>query len=402
MFVQEMEVSREALVQNLTGLKSLLRLNADGIGDDEDLATLLSSTRLALDRFEGDLLGNQHIIREDVITPDTLPPSSSASVADEDLDRDDGVTYFSRPTTASSVTSQRFSLNSLSSTWQSTPNSLLFTSPRDSLSRKFGFMENVKDIQETVEQEEDEEPGQNDVAFQRLSMLLAGLQAQAEAAVSSPTGPLRQFATLRPPAEIKEEEEDGELGKGELRSSISSTNPSIANAMGFNTSCPGTPRLVTSFHRPSSSVPFVSLRHSRKNSRVIIDTDGDSFGIPLSPMIPGSASKSHTFELPPTPPPTLRKRPAGLDLDPSKSGISSCLPSPAVLSRHNSYVVTDTDLETLLSDFLEQTQIRNIEGAYDILFTRVWAYLFGSGIVWAIVGWMLGWGCSECNCSTVS
>lgn len=29
-------------MQNLTGLKSLLRLNADGIGDDEDLATLLS------------------------------------------------------------------------------------------------------------------------------------------------------------------------------------------------------------------------------------------------------------------------------------------------------------------------------------------------------------------------
>ncbi|KAH8151977.1 uncharacterized protein LAJ45_03970 [Morchella importuna] len=378
-----MEVSRESLVQNLTGLKSLLRLNADGIGDDEDLATLLSSTRLALDRFEGDLLGNQHIIREDVITPDTLPPSS--------------------------MTSQRFSLDSLSSTWQSTPNSLLFTSPRDSLSRKFGFMESVKDIQESAEQEEEEEEaGQNDVAFQRLSMLLAGLQAQAEAAVGSPTGPLRQFGALKPPAEIKEEEEDEEFGRGATLSRTSpSANPSMAtttsSAIGFNTSCPGTPRLATSFHRSSSSVPLVSLRHSRKNSRVIIDKDGDTFGIPLSPMIPVStASKPHTFELPPTPPPTLRKRPIGLDLAPPKSGISSSLPSPAVLSRHNSYLVTDTDLETLLSDFLEQTQIRNIEGAYDIMFTRIWAYLFGSGIVWAIIGWLLGWGCSECNCSAVS
>ncbi|KAH0613597.1 uncharacterized protein H6S33_005483 [Morchella sextelata] len=377
-----MEVSRESLVQNLTGLKSLLRLNADGIGDDEDLATLLSSTRLALDRFEGDLLGNQHIIREDVITPDTLPPSS--------------------------MTSQRFSLDSLSSTWQSTPNSLLFTSPRDSLSRKFGFMESVKDIQESAEQEEEEEAGQNDVAFQRLSMLLAGLQAQAEAAVGSPAGPLRQFGALKPPAEIKDEEEDEEFGRGATLSSMSpSANPSMAtttsSTIGFNTSCPGTPRLATSFHRSSSSVPLVSLRHSRKNSRIIIDKDGDTFGIPLSPMIPVStASKSHTFELPPTPPPTLRKRPIGLDLAPPKSGISSSLPSPAVLSRHNSYLVTDTDLETLLSDFLEQTQIRNIEGAYDIMFTRIWAYLFGSGIVWAIVGWLLGWGCSECNCSAVS
>lgn len=42
MFTQGMEVSRETLSEHLTGLKSLLRLNADGIGDDEDLATQLT------------------------------------------------------------------------------------------------------------------------------------------------------------------------------------------------------------------------------------------------------------------------------------------------------------------------------------------------------------------------
>lgn len=42
MFTQGMEQSRETLSEHLTGLKSLLRLNADGVGDDDDLTIQLN------------------------------------------------------------------------------------------------------------------------------------------------------------------------------------------------------------------------------------------------------------------------------------------------------------------------------------------------------------------------
>lgn len=42
MFTQGMEQSRETLSEHLTGLKSLLRLNADGVGDNDDLTIQLN------------------------------------------------------------------------------------------------------------------------------------------------------------------------------------------------------------------------------------------------------------------------------------------------------------------------------------------------------------------------
>lgn len=457
MFTQGMEISRETLSEHLTGLKSLLRLNADGIGDDEDLATQLNRsvfafipfteaavadlgpnrTRVALDRFEGDLLGHQHIIRGDVITPDTLPPSScSSATADEDFDREDGVPYFSRPTTASSMTSTRFSLDSLPSSWKNSSNGLL--SPRDSLSRKpYACVEDVEEKDEEEEEactsEAEEETVQNDVAFQRLSMLLAGLQAQAEAAVSSPTTPLRQPGALDLSVGIEEEQQEELLFPDMSRSTSSSMMTVTNSAIGSSTPGPGTPKLTQPFQR-SSTLPFIAPRPPRGGSRAIVDKDEDltyrstahspiislSSTIPLSPILKPSTSTSplpSTFDLPPTPPSTLRKRPTVLDVSPSKSavlstlsspalyqkpGVASTLPSPALLARRGSHL-KDTDFEALLNEFLEVTQMRNQEGAYDVMFRWVWVYLLGGGVVWVAVGWMLGWGCRECNsCSAVS
>lgn len=379
------------------------------------------STRLALDKFEGDLLGHQHIIREEVITPDTLPSSSrSSAIADEDLDKEDGLAYFSRPTTASSMTSARFSLDPLSPKWRNSTNSHLSLLPQDTLSKKFTFVAGVGEVEEEEQVEEqvesteaeEEETIQNDVAFQRLSMILAGLQAQAEAAVSSPTTPLRQPGALDPFIEIDEPNQDEEmLLPGMSRSTSSSIATITDNSIGFSTSGPSTPRLTASFHR-SSTLPFIAQRPSRRNSRIITDRDDllDPFTIPPSPRMPPSPMKSSAsttsqppvLDLPPTPPATLRKRPVGLDLPLPRSGISTGLSSPAALSRRGSYLVTDSDLESLLNEFLDITQIRNREGAYDAMFRLVWIYLLGGGVVWAAVGLVLGWGCRECSCAATS
>lgn len=383
-------------------------------------------TRLALDRFEGDLLGNQNIVRGDM-TPDTLPSSSRAStIADEDLD---GSPY-SRPTTATSMTSARFSLDSLPSNWKHSPNGRLSTSPRYSLLKKpFAFVEDVEEEEEEQDEinplEVEEDTIQTDIAFQRLSMLLAGLQAQAEAAVFSPTSSLRQPGALDPPIEVEEELSEEMLFSGMSRPTPPSTATTTNHDMGFNASSPG---LAPSFHR-TSSLPFIAPRPSRRTSKIIINNNQDATDpftvpfsprIPLSPMVPPSMSVSSPppvvlppkFELPPTPPPTLRKRPTGLDLTPLKSRIPSAVsspapyqksvvtsasPSPALLTRHNSYLVKDTDLEGLLNEFLEITQMRNREGMYDVMFRCVWIYLLGGGFVWTAVGWMLGWGCRECR-----
>lgn len=366
------------------------------------------------------------------MTPDTLPSSSSSrasTIADEDLD---GGSY-SRPTTATSMTSARFSLDSLPSNWKHSSNSRLSTSsPRYSLLKKpFAFVEDVEEEEEQQEEinssEQEEDTIQTDIAFQRLSMLLAGLQAQAEAAVFSPTSSLRQPGALDPPVEVEEEEELSEtLFPGMSRPTPPSTAATTNNDMGSNASGPGTAQTVPSFHR-TSSLPFIAPRPSRRTSRIIINNDQDSTDpftvpfsprMPLSPMVPLSVSVSSPpaalpkFELPPTPPPTLRKRPTGLDLtslkakippavsSPAphpKSVVTSASPSPALITRHNSYLVKDTDLEGLLNEFLEITQMRNREAMYDVMFRCVWIYLLGGGFVWTAVGWMLGWGCRECR-----
>lgn len=391
-------------------------------------------TRLALDRFEGDLLGHQNIDRGGM-TPDTLPPSSRAStIADEDLDG--GGPYYSRPTTATSVTSARFSLDSLPSNWKNLPNSRLSASPRYSLLKKpFAFVEDVEEENEEPQQEKanaseaeeaEEDTIQNDIAFQRLSMLLAGLQAQAEAAVLSPGTSLQQLGALDPSVEVEEELSEETLSTGISRSAPQSTAEITDSTVGFNAS---SPRIAPSFHR-TSSLPFIAPRPSRRISKITISKEQeqdstDPFTVPFSPRIPLSTmllqsvlepSPSTTsplkFEPPPTPPPTLRKRPTGLDLAPAKnrilSAVSSPAPyskpvigsgssSPALLARQSSYLVTDTDLEGLLNEFLEVAQMRSREGVYDVMFRCVWIYLLGGGFVWAAVGWMLGWGCRECR-----
>lgn len=370
-------------------------------------------------------MGHQSIVRGD--TPDTLPSSSSSrasTISDEDLDGG----LYSRPTTATSMASARFSLDSLPSNWKHSPNSRLSISPRYSLSKKpFALVEDVEEEKEQRQEETaaEEDTIQTDIAFQRLSVLLAGLQAQAEAAVFSPSSSLRQPGALDPPVEEEELNEET-LFPGISRSTSPSTATITNNVIDFNASSPGTPKFAPSFHR-TSSLPFIAPRPSRRTSKIIINNDQDltdpftvpfSPRIPLSPMVPPSMLESSPstsppkFELPPTPPPTLRKRPAGLDLTSRKTGIPSAVPepaphpksavasaspSPALHTRHNSYLVKDTDLEGLLNEFLEITQMRNRESMYDVMFRCVWIYLLGGGFVWTAVGWMLGWGCRDCR-----
>ncbi|PWW75846.1 hypothetical protein C7212DRAFT_352210 [Tuber magnatum] len=344
-----MDNLREILVSEITGLKSLLRLNADGVGDDDDLVAQLTRIRISLEKFSAELLGSTRSM--DVITPDTLPSSISSS-----------------PTRSSSgLNSNRSSTTTAASLDDCAPSG--------------GGGGNVGGLEE-------------DDAFLRLSSLLAGLQAQAEAAVSSgfstsaPTTPLvRAFmdsdsnssadddATVSPGSLGS----SGEVGrKCELTRTLSLPHPFLAPA----------PRRLRKAATIGASLreenaSAASGGRDRNNPTVNITSASDS---PLSSGAGGDTG------FPPTPPPSLRRR--GRPESRHRPTLSDVFdvpsPTPTTPDRRNSPLPKELEIEGLLTEFLED------RAKVEMGFRWVWVYLLGGGMVWALVGWLLGWGCVEC------
>ena len=55
------------------------------------------------------------------------------------------------------------------------------------------------------------------------------------------------------------------------------------------------------------------------------------------------------------------------------------------------------DLEGLLAEFLEERGLFVEHHQQDMAFRWVWVYVLSGGLVWTAVGWLLGWGCGPCD-----
>ncbi|KAG0129533.1 hypothetical protein HOY82DRAFT_579726 [Tuber indicum] len=341
-----MDNLRETLVSEITGLKSLLRLNADGVGDDDDLVAQLTRTRISLEKFSTELLGSTR--STDVVTPDTLPSSLSSS-----------------PTrSSSSLNSNRSSTTTAASLDDCTPSG--------------GGLE-------------------EDDAFLRLSSLLAGLQAQAEAAVSSgfstsaPTTPLvRAFVDSDSNSSGDEDAaiSPGVLGssgevkrKCELTRTLSLPHPFLAPA----------PRRL----RKAATIGVSLREEAASTASGGKDRNNPTVNITPVPDSPPWNGAGGDTGFPLTPPPSLRRRGRAESRHrPTLSDVFD-VPSPTPTpDRRNSWLPKELEIDGLLTEFLEGRE------GVEMGFRWVWMYLLGGGIVWAFVGWLLSWGCVECaaNC----
>ncbi|KAL7269144.1 hypothetical protein RUND412_008203 [Rhizina undulata] len=367
--VDVVESTRDSLVDQLTGLRSLLRLNADGVGDDIDLFAQLTFTRAALDRFAASL----------------------SQQKDEDDEILAAETFESRPaslsmTASSASTSPRLSLESLPS-WQSSPTSQMSISPRRSL-QKLNDADNESAIEDGLEG--DVVTTQDDT-FVRLSSLLASLQAQAEAAVSAPTT-----------AQLKDADSEH-------------TEDDDMTALGFTTlfKLPFNNRN----HRKANSTPPIqnpntNFNFTSNSSKSSADPPKLSPTTPISPAFHRTQSmpflpprkhkrdpSTEEFYLPPSTPTNPFRRRATTPQDPrlvsacnTPSGMSTPIRSATFpRSRRGSSTLKDFELEQLLVEFIES---RNREE--DVMFKWVWIYLMGGGLIYFVVGWALKWNC-ECS-----
>lgn len=301
-------------------------------------------TRISLEKFSTELLGSTR--STDVITPDTLPSSVASSPT--------------RPT--SSLNSNRSSTTTAASLDGCTPSG--------------GVNGGLEE----------------DDTFLRLSSLLAGLQAQAEAAVSSgfstsaPTTPLvRTFVDSDSNSSADEDAaiSPGILGssgevrqKCELTRTLSLPHPFLAPA----------PRRLR-----KTATLGVSLREDcASDANGGNDRGNPTVNITSAPDSPPRSGVGGDTGFPPTPPPSLRCRgKSGIRHRPTLSDVFD-VPTPTTPDRRNSLLPEGLELEGLLTEFLEARE------KVEMGFRWVWVYLLGGGIVWALVGWLLSWGCMEC------
>ncbi|KAA8914221.1 hypothetical protein FN846DRAFT_667869 [Sphaerosporella brunnea] len=368
---------REELAEQITTLKSLLRLDADGIGDCEDLIDVLERTRTYLDRFSITVQRESMSLE----SPSAIPPAGAFRF--ETSDNLDATDSPSSPDRINRVRS--LSGSSTRSSWRSTPSTAstaatsvsppdsffsqrfssppMFEYPYTSRFRRFRDPEIVEgddeeDGQEAedMDMEDEEGPDASDASFQRLSTILASLQRQAEASLCSP------------PTIEEEASEDAASfwGDADVRGDLS---PISTKGMNHRHSQPGTPRL-------SATLP------SRKVSAF-------SFSLPQSPVKRASWAGDQLFSSASQSAPVRRR--------------SALVPGHERQSSRDSIAEgksTEMDLERTVMEFLEFFG-RGSSGEADIMFRWVWIYMMGGGFVWLVVGWVLGWGCNACGESLV-
>jgi hypothetical protein len=200
--VRERHLDREALSEALTLLKSLLRLDQDGIGDQEDLVEVLEKTRQAIDRFScsvrrdmladlDDAPGEPHAIYTFKYGPFELPDPFESPPSEEDVchgpsSESTRSSWHSSPSavsTAATSVSPRDSI--LNRRFSARPFASPSPCPGRARSSTFGKGESALEEEDEVDPEGEVEQ-ESDASFRRLSFILASLQRQAEAAVLSP------------------------------------------------------------------------------------------------------------------------------------------------------------------------------------------------------------------------
>lgn len=356
---------REELSEQLTALKSLLRLDADGIGDQSDLLNILEKTHQSIDRFSCSL-------RAEI--PDfsmALTPILDSSLCKSEVV---GLALTKDASRKISMESSRESVVSVSSSTQSSsrssPSAISTTatsiSPRESLlsrslssPRVFGspspssypgyFREEDLELcddeailtEDKCYIEDFNEP--SDASFERLSSILAALQQQAEAAVFSPS--------------FSEDEEILGLWPGAEPQFSSASTKTVTNTQSVQSVTTTTVLTPTNISRMGSSVSTLSLPKIQTGTSMV----------PLSPS---------TMPLP-----TLAKRFSGPG--PDQKSFESAAESKEL----------EFDIEKLLAEFLDERLCLGY-GEQDFMFRWVWIYFMGAGLLWVAVGWILRWGCS--------
>jgi hypothetical protein len=380
---RERNHEREQLSEQITILKSILRLDADGIGDGEVLVDVLEQTRTCLDRFS-------ITVQREAINLDDHCVASQA--AEFEPDATDAPPPCCSPDGSTRVRS--LSGSSTRSSWRSTPSTAstsatsvspadsfpnhrfssppVFESPYTSRFRRFGGSE-IEEGDEADEDEEDDEeedmdmdyeggPDVSDASFQRLSTILASLQRQAEASLCSP--PTIEEETPEDVASFWGS--DGGMKGGDI-------SPVPAKAVAHRR---GSPSI--------SSQPGSPGLHNRKSL---------SFSLPHPPGKRASWATGQLFsQFSPTVPPGHVRRRSGLGGHERQSSRDSVRSSTEGKT-------TETELERTVMEFLEFIGRSNggAAGEEDVMFRWVWIYMMGGGIVWLVVGWILGWGCNACG-----
>lgn len=281
-----------------------------------------------------------------------------------------------------------------------------------------GACENEGDPNQEQSNDNSEDEGQmgvQDEAFNRLSELLASLQAQAEAAVSNRPLVFNNGEETLTDATDDVEEYRPPTSRSRKRASLRESDFNSFSSRGRSD------RLLRASFRRTNSLPFVSDTFSfspapnqEENPR-IITTESDCVGTgeitPLSPVRSttdpvNSANMDRSIHrrgnsvsyL------SLPSKRRSLMYSPPASGISTAIhsgcssPRSMSLSRRGSYLIKDMGLDTLLGDLIEMGNIANqtvLE--HQGFMAWVWALLAGGGVLWLAVGWALKWNC-QCQC----
>ncbi|KAF8464397.1 hypothetical protein BDZ91DRAFT_729783 [Kalaharituber pfeilii] len=402
--------SRDILTEELTNLKSLLRLNADGVGDEADLVHQLNQTRAAIDQFCAVLSERRDLL----VTPESLGPNSpTSSVATSPR-----LSLDSLPSWSSSQTSQLSSIegemaksvgagrdtaicrlesakNVDSGAKVESWNCELDSPMGEGLqgSDDEGLEDRVSDFDDDADDVEEESMGVQDETFKRLSTLLLSLQAQAEAAVSNPAAPLDDDAIP---------EETNGVEEYQFPAAILPTGTKRKSIIGGGRSMSPRPDYLRASFRRSKSLPY------RPSSLSLFTPSDESKPSPLqnecdipitgenTPLSPDSANKQFPE------PGTLHRRVTSASLlslpsrRMSRSATPTACPSPRSLSisRRGSSLIKDMGIESLLGDLIETANRANQTALENQGFMMwVWTLLAGGGVLWLAVGWALKWNC---------
>ena len=205
----------------------------------------------------------------------------------------------------------------------------------------------------------------HDESFQRLSSILASLQKQAEAAVSTP-------AITHP---------DGSAP--EVASEIGAAPRTVSDVAGDivgATAKAALAELRGSMRSPTPTLQMLAgLAISRRNSPA---PKSDCSEYPLQAFSP-----THRRSFSPAPRSSARSSVLGMVR--RRSGMPSERKSVE-------FTNLEKDLEGLLTEFLDDRLDAELDGERDTMFRWVWVYMLGGGIVWLVVGLFLGLGCTSC------
>lgn len=283
----------------------------------------------------------------------------------------------------------------------------------DLLEESEGLLDGEEDEDDEDESEEEAEVAEEtpDESFHRLSSILASLQAQAEAAVgTSAHGEASEYDNTESEGEPEEHSDETNRfwnGFVDEQLIIPRAPPNtLTNRYRRRThSTPSTPtkRLHSYFGVESGDVTPRKTRRTDVPENLPEDfTEEPKTGIVLCPTPPNKMFKqphqrSHSMAL------VHRRKPdtttflipqSQYQLLGKEKRVEGTQGSDGLeLTTASSQPPEEWDLERAVAEMLEGMR----DNTQNAIFEYVWVWLLGGGVVWTMVGWALGWGCTTCE-----